>query len=661
MPAWSSNSFGRSTARRRRPPAHPIAEVVAATPVSVMTLQLAVKQERRVSEQPVIVEIGQVDSLGVEGLYDVRFTPERVYLRDGGAAHLDETFVDGPAKESGDRWRGTITWLDASEGALTLRVHGEVRPQPGDRFEASPFPFLAALDQWAAGLDELPAHFLKMNGAKNFAAFAEPRHEMGSPPQGMRPAQARAFAAGGRRASIVWGPPGTGKTRTMAEIAAAHVAAGRTVLAVSTSNAAVDVLLLAIDDACRARALQLPAGALIRAGRPQDRRLSEDPERKHLLRWTETLDAFARKLGELADEQRVVAGQLRAAPASALEKRKALRVRAVELERRRKDLEAERSIVLARLALEARCVATTTMSFAHSAAVSGRDYDVALIDEASMVPAAVLCRLAGGRIDAWCMGGDVMQLPPVTKGSNETGVARAWFGWSALDAAGLRDPRARATLQEQGSLVLLEEQFRMAPEICAVVSDTFYEGRLKTCGTPPSPPRLSQWPVEPLVLVPPAECAPPPGSGELTASPQKAAHGAIWDRSAAVARALVEALLADRTFAGNVLVASPYAAQARLLSKTIAALRSRRVRAGTIHRMQGSEADVVVFDPVEPNGWFLTRSEDALRLVNVALSRARAQVFVLCSREELVAHPWLARFADAATEWVPNWPIAPDR
>ena len=659
MAAWTTGSSGRRTAWRRRAPAHSIAEVVAATPLTVETLRLAIKQERRVSEQPVVVEIGQVDPLGVEGLYDVRFLPARVHLRDGKTAHLDETFVDGAAQESGGRWRGAVTWIDAPEGTLTLRVSSETRPQPGERFEVSPFPFLAALGQWAAGLDELPADFLALNGARNFAAFAQPLHEMGPPPDGLRPAQKGAFAAGGRRASIVWGPPGTGKTKTMAAIAAAHLAAGRTVLAVSTSNAAVDVLLLAIDDACKARALRLPEGAVIRAGRPQDRRLNEDPERKHLLRWTETLDAFARALAEAAEEQRRVASELAAAPSSATEKRAALRVRAVELERRRKSLETERSFVLARLAQDARCVATTTTSFAHSEAVGGRGYDVALIDEASMVPAASLCRLAGAQVGAWCLGGDVMQLPPVTKGAGETGVARAWFGWSALDAAGLRDPAARADLMQRGAVVLLEEQFRMASEICAVVSDTFYEGRLRTHGTPPSPPRLAQWPIESLVLVPPAECDPPPGAGPLAPRPQMAAHGAVWDRSAAVARALVEALLADRLFAGSVLVASPYAAQARLLAKTIAALRTPRVRAGTIHRMQGSEADVVIFDPVEPNGWFLTQSEDSARLVNVALSRARAQVFVLCSRAEIVAHPWLARFAADATEWVPNWTLIP--
>ena len=105
MAAWTTGSSGRRTAWRRRAPAHSIAEVVAATPLTVETLRLAIKQERRVSEQPVVVEIGQVDPLGVEGLYDVRFLPARVHLRDGKTAHLDETFVDGPAKESGDNVR----------------------------------------------------------------------------------------------------------------------------------------------------------------------------------------------------------------------------------------------------------------------------------------------------------------------------------------------------------------------------------------------------------------------------------------------------------------------------------------------------------------------------------------------------------------------------
>jgi hypothetical protein len=49
-----------------------------------------------------------------------------------------------------------------------------------------------------------------------------------------------------RSLSLIWGPPGTGKTHALAMLAIKHLQAGRKVLLVSNSNAAVDVAMQAI-------------------------------------------------------------------------------------------------------------------------------------------------------------------------------------------------------------------------------------------------------------------------------------------------------------------------------------------------------------------------------------------------------------------------------
>jgi len=46
--------------------------------------------------------------------------------------------------------------------------------------------------------------------------------------------------------SFIWGPPGTGKTYALARVIARHYLAGRKVLAMAHSNAAVDVLMTAV-------------------------------------------------------------------------------------------------------------------------------------------------------------------------------------------------------------------------------------------------------------------------------------------------------------------------------------------------------------------------------------------------------------------------------
>jgi hypothetical protein len=47
----------------------------------------------------------------------------------------------------------------------------------------------------------------------------------------------------GSDTTFIWGPPGTGKTTTLARIVEAHYRAGRSVLLVSNTNIAVDILL----------------------------------------------------------------------------------------------------------------------------------------------------------------------------------------------------------------------------------------------------------------------------------------------------------------------------------------------------------------------------------------------------------------------------------
>ena len=64
---------------------------------------------------------------------------------------------------------------------------------------------------------------------------------------GFTPAQQEAYEAClGSGVRLVWGPPGTGKTRVLAEAIDALAAAGRRVLLASATNIAVDNALLGV-------------------------------------------------------------------------------------------------------------------------------------------------------------------------------------------------------------------------------------------------------------------------------------------------------------------------------------------------------------------------------------------------------------------------------
>ncbi|OYW37659.1 MAG: hypothetical protein B7Z35_09450 [Hydrogenophilales bacterium 12-61-10] len=82
--------------------------------------------------------------------------------------------------------------------------------------------------------------------------------------------------------------------------------------------------------------------------------------------------------------------------------------------------------------------------------------------------------------------------------------------------------------------------------------------------------------------------------------------------------------------ASDIVVLTPFRAQRVLIKNCLYHQGVKGVKVSTVHRSQGSEAKVVIFDPVKGNEDFLTNSEGA-RLINVALSRAMGKLILFLS------------------------------
>jgi superfamily I DNA and/or RNA helicase len=93
-------------------------------------------------------------------------------------------------------------------------------------------------------------------------------------------------------------------------------------------------------------------------------------------------------------------------------------------------------------------------------------------------------------------------------------------------------------------------------------------------------------------------------------------------------------------------VCTPFRAQATLLQRGLAD--RPHLRVGTIHKMQGQEADVCIFDPAQAGHPFLTSSPEAPRLVNVGASRARRALVICNSPAYLARNPLLMAYVDRA-------------
>jgi len=82
--------------------------------------------------------------------------------------------------------------------------------------------------------------------------------------------------------------------------------------------------------------------------------------------------------------------------------------------------------------------------------------------------------------------------------------------------------------------------------------------------------------------------------------------------------------------AKDIVVLTPFRAQRALIRRRLKEHGVHHVKVSTVHRAQGSEVPVIIFDPVAAANSFLL-SEEAGRLVNVALSRAQAKVVLVYS------------------------------
>lgn len=469
--------------------------------------------------------------------------------------------------------------------------------------------------------------------------------------------------------AFVWGPPGTGKTTTLAHIVMDLLAQGLRVVVTSTTNAAVDQVLEKLARLGSARAL-MREGGMIRMGqtdaktfgaslhevvhrqterlrsglhRLMERNRAAGTRLQHCDRALSKLDAAKRSrqldmfvppredslsLGDLTEIFSPTLRQhvLRLDP---------LRVRAA-LERRKDRLtwvraryrvlldadsaalrEKEKAVLR-----KARVVLATMSNLYVSDLLRDESFDVVIVEEAGMAVLPTLFYCSGlGRLKVIAIG-DPRQLPPIV-------VSRDPFAYKAM-GRNIFDVTAPDPATSR-SVAMLDTQYRMHPLIGSFVSDLFYGGRLLNDRGTESRQAIAArrpYPGRPLVVV--------DTSGRTSCSRDERGFSRVNQQTAQECVRLAREAVQHGV--ESVAIITPYVRQSRLISDLLeeVGVPEERVECRTVHRFQGNERDMVILDtvdtfPMKPGVLLAGRlgASSAPNLLNVSISRAKGKLVIV--------------------------------
>lgn len=529
-----------------------------------------------------------------------------VDLRQTIGGGLDESLEDAAAWWAGPPKGGAdVLSVNPETEQINLRFATIQPPPPGQKIRIYPPRYLDALrdcwsnDEWA----ELFLEWLEqITHSNTFEGTTVPDAQPFQ--RWLRERQIRAFKLPGWQVGFLWGPPGTGKTTTLGAILAQYLVqfSSARVLLFSTTNAAVDLALVAVD-----KCLEQLAGSSGSASEARRRcfRIGNHfiarhyQGREHLLPVKD--ETLIRQLALLEAER----------PDPQDVQAYARWKEQVELVRQAIRQQAVGVLDSARLA----AMTTTRAAFTFSDLYTRPRYDLIAFDEATQVGLAhaLVVALLGRKT---LFAGDPEQLAPIVKSEDLS--ARRWLGQSMF--VHMND--------QEDSTVVLNEQSRMAEPICRIVSNVFYKQQLVVASGCLRDPAWNSY-REPVHVRSIGDNNTRVWNTDRDGTWSQRYHGWIRYGSAEFVRDLVCELKACQD-EKDILVLTPFRAQRTLIRTFLRNENCSRVIVSTVHRAQGSERHTVIFDPVEGDSNFLN-GEEARRLINVAISRAQARFVLILS------------------------------
>ncbi len=419
----------------------------------------------------------------------------------------------------------------------------------------------------------------------------------------------------------VWGPPGTGKTYTMARIATKYLKAGKSVLIVSHSNVSVDGVIksvvLMIQQYESDMNGYLEAGKVLRFGYVRDEELSKHPYATSFNYALGRCPGLAKDLEVLSKkrDELKAKNQTKTPEYDDIEKR---------IKKVRDDIRKEER----RYVEKAQLIGTTISRATIDPMFEERQFDLVMFDEVSMAYVPQVIVAASLAKEKFMCVGDFRQLSPIAQNPASKQILQVdIFSY-------LKIVDGRGNMYWHPWLVMLNEQRRMHPAISEFPNKYVYRNLLKDH---PSLEKnrddiITSEPLsgDALNLI--------NMSGTYCAAAKDSNNSRFNILSAIVSFAT--AVKAEQNGINTIGIITPYAAQTRLIRAMLHDYYDQGttvISCATVHQFQGSESDELIFDVVESYpgnkvGFLMGKvPNEILRLINVAITRARGKVITVAN------------------------------
>ena len=551
-----------------------------------------------------------VRSKRIHDVWQVELDPESA-IADNGKRNivLDEALEGARAWWPGSpNGKADVLAVVPEEALVLLSQANQPPPKPGQWMKIYIQDYLHALREiwrradWATRSIACQAHLGK-------ELLSDPISIVPDQFPHLRAAQRDAFRLLNYQSAYLWGPPGTGKTTTLGALLASCVTQKPhiRILLVATTNQAVDQALVAVD-----RALETLGNGTNDARRRLCRFGSRfHPEHyinrdhlipiqdKNLLVQLRRID-LARPNNE--DDTEMLAKWHR--------DRQQIRDR---IRAQMSSLFKQKSVV---------AMTASRAAFCLDDLIATGKFDALIVDEASQLGLAnILCLLP--LAPKYLFAGDDRQLSPIVT-SNQP---------KAISALGRSPFIYRGHDSNKPNTVMLNEQSRMAKSICSAVSEAFYLGKLKVADNSKDD---TKWLKKRSIKFASVDEKSSLAAIDIHSDGiwSQKYRGLIRFESAQQISELVNsALKAKQINAEDIIILTPFRAQRVLIRALLFHHGIKGVRVSTVHRSQGSEALVILFDPVKGDEPFLANEQGA-RLINVAVSRAMGKLILFLSSSD---------------------------